>query len=103
CLQSLRSIRARDVDRTLVSRASHADPPGIAANLAILYKAPSNVFLDEDFDLLAAVGARHEEFIRHDGPSYHRQHSGAYGCTDSNWHHRRFRAGVSLALRHERG
>ena len=68
-LQSLRSIRARDVDRAILSRPGHSDPPGIAADLAILYKTPSDVFLDEDFDLLAAIGASHEEFIRHYGPS----------------------------------
>ena len=49
----------------MVSRASHPDPPGIAADLAILYKAASDVFLDEYFDELAAIRARHEEFVRH--------------------------------------
>jgi hypothetical protein len=41
------------------------DPPGIAAHLAILYKAASNVFLDGDFDVLAAVRAHHDEFVGH--------------------------------------
>jgi len=32
-------------------------------------------------------------------PAYRRHHTGAYGRTDSDWRHRRLRAGVSLALR----
>ena len=65
CERLFRPIRASDVDRSILTRAGHSDPPGIAAHLAILDKAASHVFLDEDFDVLAAVRAGHEKFVRH--------------------------------------
>ena len=64
-LDLLRPVRAGDVDRAIVACAGHPNPPGIAADLAILDETASHVFLDEDFDVFAAVRARHKEFVRH--------------------------------------
>ena len=62
---SLRSVGARDVDVPVVSRPRHADPPGIAADFAVLDEAAFHVGLEIDFDLLPAVRAHHDKLIVH--------------------------------------
>ena len=53
------------IDIALIARSVDPDAPRVTADLAVLYKAASNIFLDDDVDVLAAVRARHQEFIRH--------------------------------------
>ena len=62
---SLRSVGARDVDAAVLSRPGHADPPGVAAYLAVLDEAAFHVGLEINLDLLPAIRAHHCELIVH--------------------------------------
>ena len=62
---SFRSVGARNVDAAVVSRPRHADPPGIAADFAVLDEAAVHIGLEVDFDLLPAIRTHHDELIVH--------------------------------------
>ena len=51
------------MDVAVLAAARHADPPGIAADFAILDEAALDVGLDVDFHGLAAIRARDEMLI----------------------------------------
>ena len=54
-------VGVRDVDAPLAAPPGDPDRPRAAADLAVLDERPRHVGLDEDFHLLAAVGADDEE------------------------------------------
>ena len=51
----------------IIVSTRHADAPWIAAHLAVLNEAAVDVRLDIDFQLLTAIGARHQELVWHSG------------------------------------
>src|SRR5436190_13488131 len=55
----LRTVGARDVDRSLIAFTGDANPPGIAAHFAVLDEAAVHLRLDVDLRLFAAVRAGH--------------------------------------------
>src|SRR5262249_36210824 len=65
-LALFRSVGARDVDGSVVALSCHEDPPGVAADLAVLNEAAADVGLEIDLDLLAAVRAGDDELV-HEG------------------------------------
>ena len=67
---SLGSVCARHMDNPSVVSTRHADAPWIAANLAVLNKAPVHVRLDVDFQVLAAKRTCDQELVRHFRQSY---------------------------------
>jgi len=62
---SFRSVRAGDVDLAVLAGSVDPDAPGIAADLAVLHERASDVGLEIDFDLLAAVRTDDVELIAH--------------------------------------
>jgi hypothetical protein len=53
------------MDLAVTTTARHPDSPRVAAHFAILNKAADDIGLDVDFDLLAAVGTRHDKSVVH--------------------------------------
>src|SRR5439155_15427751 len=60
-----RAIGAVHVDAPTAAPTGHADPPRIAAHLAVLHEAALHVGLDIDLQLLTAIGTCHEKFVSH--------------------------------------
>ena len=59
----LRAIRSSHVDRPVPVLSKDTDPPRVAADFAILDKAPRHIGLDVDLDILPAVGTGDDELV----------------------------------------
>jgi len=52
------------MDGPIVASTGHLDPPGVAADLAVLNEASFDVGLDVDLDRLAAIRTGDEKLVR---------------------------------------
>ena len=66
---SVRAVCTSDVNGALTVFDGHSNGPGIAADLAVLNKAAADVGLDEEFNLLTAVGTDNKDAFVHDHES----------------------------------
>jgi len=75
CHRLLRAVGSAHCDLAAFGVTTHPEKPRVAADLAILDEFPQDIRLEEDLNLLTAIGAGDEKVVFHQGKNPTNPHS----------------------------